>query len=178
MSDPATCQPPNPEVSGWWWLTRDGHHNLPAWWYHSDAPGCSGWTEYGTPEQMAAHGYRVLGPVLSFAEVEALRDDIAGAVKHLTQIVSYHSAEIEPAKSLHGLRWQVDNLTMEIQEARRDLIEFRRVLPIFIAQLAAANAEIERLKRYIAGAHRCLEVDDNKTGALQTLKSALENEDV
>jgi hypothetical protein len=130
---PASCIPPDPSVSGWWYVAKDGYtgpDELHEFWNAGNGNG--GWwddfvADGMTPEEAGDMGFSILGPVPSHAEVEALR----GAYACMLQ-------------SANG----------------------------FSDTLNAANAEIERLKRHIAGAYRCLDLDGNTRGAMQTLKAA------
>ena len=86
-AQPATCIPPNNEVSGWWWLTDlfvDNSQTI-AWWR---AP--SDWLDsYGrvfSCRTMALRGFRILGPVPTHAEVEALRSELNAANAEIERI--------------------------------------------------------------------------------------------
>lgn len=84
MSDPAqpeACIPPDPSVSGWWWLLESNGTKTPAFWLHLNHE----WEFDGirrTPEDLGALA-RILGPVLSHAEVEALREGKSECVRRL-----------------------------------------------------------------------------------------------
>ena len=77
---PATCIPPDPSVSGWWYL-QDGEFIVNEYW---NAEGGT-WDEFfvdrpiSCAEWAHASGYRILGPVPTFAEVEALRTSCLSA---------------------------------------------------------------------------------------------------
>ena len=66
---PAICIPPDPSVSRWWWLGPvDNGDAFPLWW-DADA-------ECWDAGDMPLDDWRILGPVATHAEVEALRAEI------------------------------------------------------------------------------------------------------
>jgi hypothetical protein len=75
MSDPALCQPPDPTVSGRWWVSGIPYNNeFPLWW-----DGFYERWHYGYSNISAKEAYkrwRILGPVPTHAEVEALREEL------------------------------------------------------------------------------------------------------
>ena len=174
MSDPATCIPPDASVSGWWYLSNlfngvqpsSPAYETQVFWEERTRAWLWGKTSYYYGNDMWRMGYRILDPVPSHAEAEQWK---AAALNSITENATWAQRCFDLADELKSANARADTLREALVEWQRRAVELERT---------PANAESERLKRYIAGAHRCLEVDDNKTGALQTLKSALENEDV
>jgi hypothetical protein len=94
MTDaPTLCIPPDPSISGWWWL-HDGYdvdgprarqwnpdptYNGGGWW---SVWACEPWSS----EAIAREGFRILGPVTTHAEVEALRAEIQRLRKALQAV--------------------------------------------------------------------------------------------
>ena len=109
MSDPALCIPPNSEVSGWWYLQHENTEEHEYW--NADHGGW--WDNFVddgmTPADAHRIGYRILGPVPSFAEVEALRAEIANllalcdgdayALRQMNTQLTAANAEIARLKS-------------------------------------------------------------------------------
>ena len=76
MSDPTDaptpCIPPDPSVSGWWWLENDEKKQMPWCWQASHRRWQTEGSDRNHPEHMAEYGWRILGPVNPNAEVELL----------------------------------------------------------------------------------------------------------
>jgi len=90
---PALCIPPNPNVSGWWWLVSD------IWPYKNIFFWCNisqGWSTSqnfnASPQYLAQLGYRIRGPVPSYAEVEKLRSTNAALNKELFTLADKNKA--------------------------------------------------------------------------------------
>lgn len=142
MSDPASCIPPNPEVSGWWWLKLHDYEGAFKWsspdeqggddgcWLHAALDG-STWTS----DEATRAGYRILGPVPSHADVVEARGQIAQDGKEIERL----EAELTAA-----------NAAIETLEALRD--GDAHALRQLDALLTAANAEIARLKAELSNA--------------------------
>ena len=90
MTDtPALCIPPDPSISGWWWLgdeegdvcalNWDGEN----WWVR--VPGDYGCQVF-RQQLLSREGWRILGPVTTHAEVEALRAEIQRLRKALQAV--------------------------------------------------------------------------------------------
>jgi len=72
---PTVCIPTDPSVSGWWWLTPvDNDKEFPIWW-EADEQYWYGVSDAIDAER-AAKWWRVLGPVPSHAEYEALTAEL------------------------------------------------------------------------------------------------------
>ena len=71
-----TCIPLNPSVSGWWWIRDERGMNGDTWpvWWQAGADSWDLEDETMSPVEAYAAGYRILCPVPSHSEVEALRE--------------------------------------------------------------------------------------------------------
>jgi len=69
---PTLCIPPDPSVSGWWWLENDEKKQMPWCWQASHRRWQTEGSDRNHPEHMAEYGWRILGPVNPNAEVELL----------------------------------------------------------------------------------------------------------
>jgi len=147
MSDPeqpATCQPFDPTVSGWWYQDTP-HGESPYFWdmvYQKWLVGAN----YETIQDLTYDDHRILGPVPTFTEVEALQAELSVANFRLDllrlEVVNMAALRDGDAHAFH----QLD------------------------AQLTAANAEIARLKERIEDDEHLIE-DRNKS-----LKAALDHQ--
>ena len=69
--EPTTCAPPDPSVSGWWWLAINGAGPQASYWNSGTSVW---WSDFIMSAKVASlRGYRVLGPVPTHSEVEALQ---------------------------------------------------------------------------------------------------------
>ena len=71
-----TCTPPDASVSGWWWIRDERGMNGDTWpvWWQAGADSWDLEDETMSPVEAYAAGYRILCPVPSHSEVEALRE--------------------------------------------------------------------------------------------------------
>ena len=84
MADPASCVPPDPSVSGWWWLKLHDYEGAFKWSSPDEQGGGNGYWLYAALDGKAWRsddatraGYRILGPMPSHADVVEARRQIA-----------------------------------------------------------------------------------------------------
>ena len=155
MSDPALCIPPNPDVSGWWYVSMKQAVG-PRYEYHREwiAPplhgvnghwNCDGYEIF--QDDAAELGYRILGPVPTHAEVEALRTEAADANRawnRLRDTYALQNYELTAANAeIARLKEQQFSYDRPAWEANERLNKQVSDLGL---ELDAASAEIARLK--------------------------------
>ena len=111
MSDPATCIPLNPSVSGWWYLSQNDRE-IHEYWDDGGFWGDS-FGQYMTADVAHKTGCRILGPVPSHSEVEALRAEIL-VLKSARD--DYWHLALENANE--GTRWRRELTAANVEIAR------------------------------------------------------------
>ena len=124
MSDPASCVPPDPSVSGWWWLKLHDYEGAFKWSSPDEQGGGNGYWLYAaldgkawTSDDATRAGYRILGPVPSHADVVEAREQIAQDGREIERL----EAELTAANAaIKRLKTQAKAATIYLKGVAED----------------------------------------------------------
>jgi len=149
MSDPTRCQPPDPTVSGWWYLAKveyDDPEELHEFW--NAGGGNGGWwddftTDGMTAEQAGEIGYTIIAPIPTFAEVEALREDRHALGDAVAEIAILRAQLTAANAEIARLKLEAEATDVALEERNKSL---RAVLD---RQAGVLNPDLVTVRREV-----------------------------
>jgi len=125
---PALCIPPNPNVSGWWWLVSPYKYLNIFFWCNISQKWSTSQNFNALPQYLTHLGYRIRGPIPSYAEVEKLRSTNAALSKKVSHYVGLlDEANGTPCEQIRH-KQEIETLRTELSRWRNEAYKLSEML--------------------------------------------------